>query len=232
MKSKPTLPVILVVEDDLEYQLALCDLFALEGYAAQGVGSIAAYEGCKYKSACSVLLLDRNLPDGDGLEILKRHRQRSDAPVVFITCEGSVEDRIAGMDADADYYLVKPVKSDELLAIIRRCIRKHPGISSEVWSLDPVKWELRDPKENSLLLTRTELMLLKSMAGKPGVAVSRDEMVKALGKSPLAYDLRRLEVAIRRLRKKVEESQLEMLPLETVYGFGYVLNADLRFVVV
>lgn len=228
MESKSTPPVILVVEDDLDYQLALCDLLALEGYAAQGVGSVAAYTAREDKYDCSVLLLDRNLPDGDGLEILKNHRQHSAAPVVFITCEGSVEDRIAGMDADADYYLVKPVKPDELLAIIRRCIRKHPGTSQDYWLLDPVKWELRDPKHNSLLLTRTELMLLKSMTGKPGIAVSRDEIVKALGKSPAAYDLRRLEVAIRRLRRKVEESQLEALPLETVYGFGYVLNVDLR----
>lgn len=223
-------PDILVVEDDLNYRAALCELLALEGYSAKGLGSIAAYEACDNKATCLVLLLDRNLPDGDGLDVLKTHRQHSTSPVVFITCEGSVEDRVAGMDADADYYLVKPVKSDELLAIIRRCIRKHPGAGSDVWSLDPVKWELRDPKQNSLLLTRTELMLLKSMASKPGVAVSRDDIVKALGKSPVAYDLRRLEVAIRRLRKKVEESELGTLPLETVYGFGYVLNVDLRVV--
>ena len=219
---------ILVVEDDLNYQAALCDLLALEGYSAKGLGSVAAYEACDDKYACLVLLLDRNLPDGDGLEILKSHRRHSAAPVVFITCEGSLEDRIAGMDADADYYLVKPVKPNELLAIIRRCIRKIPLVTANSWRLDPVKWELRDPNQKPLLLTRTELLLLKSMVEKPGMAVSRDEIVRALGKAPDSYDERRLEVAIRRLRKKLEDSDLMMLPLETVYGFGYVLNTDLR----
>lgn len=221
---------ILVVEDDLDYQAALCDLLALEGYVAIGVGSIAEYQASSDKNLCAALLLDRNLPDGDGLEILKEHRQHSNAPVIFITCEGRLEDRVAGMDADADYYLIKPVNTDELLAIIRRCLRKNQVAPQGVWMLDPIKWELRDPQQHVLGLTRTELLLLSSLSEKPGVAVSRDDVVLALGKSPESYDSRRLEVAIRRLRKKIEDSLLEPLPLESVYGFGYVLNADLKVI--
>lgn len=228
MKTNRSAFDILIVEDDLDYQAALCDLLALEGYTAKGVGSIAEYQASLDKESCSMLLLDRNLPDGDGLEILKRHRQYSNAPVIFITGEGSLEDRITGMDADADYYLVKPVKTDELLAIIRRCLRKKQIAPSGCWVLDTVQWTLRDPEQKSLTLTRTEMLLLKSLAAHSGVAVARDEIVNALGHSLDAYDFRRLEVAIRRLRKKLESSDLVALPLETVYGMGYVLNAELK----
>ena len=219
---------ILIVEDDLDYQAALCDILALEGYGAKGVATISEYQASPHRNTCSMLLLDRNLPDGDGLEILKRHRQQSNAPVIFITGEGSLEDRITGMDADADYYLVKPIKTDELLAIIRRCLRKKQSVPPACWVLDTVQWTLRDPEQNSLALTRTEMLLLKSLAAHSGVAVARDEIVNALGKSPDSYDFRRLEVAIRRLRKKLESSNLSALPLETVYGIGYVLNAELK----
>lgn len=221
---------ILVVEDDLNYQAALCDLLALEGYSAKGVGTIAEYLASPFREACSMLLLDRNLPDGDGLDILRRHRQHSNAPVIVITGEGSLEDRITGMDADADYYVVKPVKTDELLAIIRRCLRKKQIAPSSCWVLDTVKWTLRDPEQKSLALTRTEMLLLRSLATHYGVAVARDEIVNALGKSSESYDFRRLEVAIRRLRKKLESSDLMILPLETVYGIGYVVNAELKVV--
>lgn len=220
---------ILVVEDDEDYRAALCDVLALEGYAADGISSIQAYSALPNKEKYTLMLLDRNLPDGDGLDILKMHRQDSSAPVVFITCEGRVEDRIAGIDADADYYLVKPVNTNELLSIVQRCFRRQQMIAtSRGWVLDLITWSLQDPEGNQSSLTRTETFLLSAFADKPGVAVSRDEIIVALGKQPDAYDHRRLEVAIRRLRNKAEAAQLIKLPLETVYGIGYVLNAELK----
>ena len=221
-------PDILIVEDDDNYRAALCDMLALEGFSADSVDSVQAFSRLPYRESYSLLLLDRNLPDGDGLEILKLHRQVSDAPVVFITCEGRLEDRVAGMDADADYYLVKPVKTDELLAIVHRCFRRQQLTTRSVgWLLDVRAWTLQDPEGHRTSLTRTETLLLRAFVKKPGIAVTRDEIIVSLGKEPTTYDHRRLEVAIRRLRKKSEIAQLAKLPLETVYGVGYVLNADL-----
>lgn len=220
---------ILVVEDDEDYRAALCDMLALEGYIADGVGSVQEFLALPNPDRYALVLLDRNLPDGDGLDILKIHRQISSAPVVFITCEGRLADRVAGLDADADYYLVKPVKTDELLAIVHRCFRRQQQSAlSNGWFLDLVTWKLQDPEGHAAALTRTETMMLGAFANKPGVAVSRDEIIVALGKHPDTYDHRRLEVAVRRLRNKAELAQLVKLPLETVYGVGYVLNAELK----
>lgn len=227
MSKKPVDADILVVEDDEDYREALCDMLGLEGFAALGVNSIAAFSALPNKDAYRLLLLDRNLPDGDGLEILKAHRKASSAPVVFITCEGRLEDRVAGLDADADYYLVKPVQNDELIAIVHRCMRRNQSSFSEDWHLDPVKWLLQDPELVKVAVTRTEKLLLECFADNPGVALSREEIILSLGKDPETYDYRRLEVAIRRLRKKVEDNGLQTLPLDSVYGYGYVLNGSL-----
>lgn len=229
MSKNPIDVNILVVEDDHDYREALCDMLALEGYYADGVGSVEAFYALAQKEKYKLLLLDRNLPDGDGLEILEAHRKISSVPVVFITCEGRLEDRVAGIDADADYYLVKPVNTNELLSIVQRCFRRQqPIVISKVWKVELVTWALQDPGGAQVSLTRTETLLLSAFADKPGVAVSRDEIIVGLGKHPDAYDHRRLEVAIRRLRNKVEAALLIKLPLETVYGIGYVLNAELK----
>lgn len=222
-------PRVLIVEDDQDYCDALCDILRLEGLSPTGVCSVAAYETTKDLETYALLLLDRNLPDGDGLGVLRKHRQINSVPVIFITCEGQLEDRIAGLDADADYYLVKPVQNDELMAIVHRCLRRSVSpLQSKNWFVDPVKWTLMNPDNHRLSLTFTEQSILKCFVDAPGIAVSRENIVRQLGKDPISYDYRRLEVAIRRLRKKISENGLGAFPLESVYGFGYVLNVDLK----
>lgn len=229
MPDEDKLVKVLIVEDDQVYCEALCDILRLEGLSPTGVCSVAAYNAIEDLESYALLLLDRNLPDGDGLEVLKKHRQISSIPVVFITCEGQLEDRVAGLEADADYYLVKPVQNDELLAIVHRCLRRNASpLQSKAWVIDLVKWTLQDSDNHKVSLTRTEQSILNCFVGAPGLAVSRADIVRQLGKDPLSYDYRRLEVAIRRLRKKIDEGGLGALPLESVYGFGYVLNVDLK----
>lgn len=220
---------ILVVEDDQDYLEALCDVLRLEGFEPTGITSVAGYEALHSPESYDLLLLDRNLPDGDGIDILKAHRQVSAVPVVFITCEGRLEDRVDGLDADADYYLVKPVQNDELFAILHRCLRRnHKTIESNCWVFDDVRWTLSDCDNKQITLTKTEKSVLCSFINRPGVAVSRAEIIRNLGKDPDTYDHRRLEVAVRRLRKKIEDNALAGFPLESVYGFGYVLNMTLK----
>lgn len=227
--SENICPDILIVEDDDAYREALCDMLALEGLSSKGIGSVQSYNALADKQCFKLILLDRNLPDGDGIDILKVHRQQSHAPVVFITCEGQLEDRVAGLEADADYYMVKPVQNDELLAIVHRCLRRNASpLQSKAWVIDLVKWTLQDSDNHQVSLTRTEQSILNCFVGAPGLAVSRADIVRQLGKDPISYDYRRLEVAIRRLRKKIAEGGLGALPLESVYGFGYVLNFDLK----
>lgn len=219
---------ILVVDDEIDLRNGLCDLLALEGYEVAGVESIGAYNAWIKQYRYDILLLDRTLPDGDGLDILRAHRTSSDGPVIVMTGKGERQDRIAGIEADADYYLVKPVEYDELIALIRRFVRRLEVPIAEIYRLDAQRWKLLMPDEGIVPLTRNEMSLMSCFVEQPGETLSRDEIIRALGGRPDVYDERRLEVLVRRFRKKIIEAGYENFPLSTVYGTGYAFNERLE----
>lgn len=223
---------VLIVEDETDLREALCEILNLEGFNAHGVGSIAQYHDWIQTHHCDLLVLDRNLPDGDGLDLLIEHRKTASTPAIFITCEGQPEDRIAGMSADADYYLVKPIVTDELIAILRRLSRRLAPKSklAGTWLLDNVKWELQEPSGSFVTLTRSEMNFLSSFVDNAGSAVRREDIVTKLGYNPDHYDMRRLEVLVGRLRNKIEKSAIDDFPLTAVYGIGYAFNDPLQLI--
>lgn len=219
---------ILIVEDETDFREGLCDLLNLEGFQALGIGSVASYRAWRTSNSCDLLILDRNLPDGNGLEILKVHRRTENTPAILLTGAGQIEDRIEGMNADADYYLVKPVVIEELIAILRRFERKLDEVGqADAWLLDPVRWHLTTPGGIKIALTKNEMAIIACFIEKAGMTVSRGDVIEALGGDPRTYDPRRLEIAIRRLRKKMEEGTTETFPLTTVYGEGYTFNSPI-----
>jgi DNA-binding response OmpR family regulator len=220
-------PKILIVEDEVDFREGLVELLRLESFDANGVGSIKEYLEWIRQNQFDILILDRNLPDGDGLDILKLHHKQSVAASIVLSCEGQPRDRILGMNADADYYLVKPFPSDELLAILHRIKRKQNVVqdtNSVAWQLHLVRWELKTPNGLEIELTRSEFALLNCFVHQHGQVVTRDDIVSALGFNPAIYDNRRLEVMLRRLRKKIEDAGVVKFPLQTVYGVGLVFN--------
>jgi DNA-binding response OmpR family regulator len=219
---------ILLVEDETDFRDALRDLLNLEGFSADGVGSIASYMAWRLTHSCDVLIIDRLLPDGDGLDIVRRHRVDHAGPVIFLTAKGQVQDRIAAHELDADYYLVKPVSTDELLAILHSLERRAHGTQPKYWLLDSVGWRLYSANGKSATLSRREVGFLHCFVERAGLTVARSEVIKALGEDPAHYDLRRLEVFVRRLRNRVREASGEDIPLTTVYGKGYAFNGHLR----
>lgn len=221
---------ILVVEDETDLRNGLCDLLALEGYAVAGVSSIAAYNEWMRNNRYQILLLDRTLPDGDGLALLRTDHVQHDAPVIIMSGKGAPEERIAGLEADADYYLVKPIDVSELVAIIRRFERRMQIPQEEIYQLDSQRWKLHMPDQGIVPLTRSEMNLMGCFVEQPGMTVSRDEIIRALGGRPDVYDERRLEVLIRRFRKKVLEAGYADFPLATVYGQGYAFNERLEMI--
>ena len=221
---------ILLVEDETDLRNGLCDLLALEGYTVAGVDSITAYNEWIRENQYQILLLDRTLPDGDGLALLRAHHVQHDAPVIIMSGKGAPEDRIAGLEADADYYLVKPIDVSELVAIIRRFERRREKPQEEVYQLDGQRWKLFMPDKGIVPLTRSEMNLMSCFVEQPGMTVSRDEIIRALGGRPDVYDERRLEVLIRRFRKKVLEAGYADFPLSTVYGQGYAFNERLEMI--
>lgn len=219
---------VLIVEDETDFREGLCDLLNLEGFQAHGVGSFASYKAWRSSNSCDLLIIDRNLPDIDGLEILKIHRRTENTPAIMLTGAGLIEDRIQGMNADADYYLVKPVMSNELIAILKRFERKLivEG-QADVWMLDLVRWQITTPDSLKISLTKSEVSIMSCFVEKAGMTVSRDDVIEALGGNPMIYDPRRLEIAIRRLRKKIDEHTNKEFPLITVYGEGYSFNSPI-----
>jgi DNA-binding response OmpR family regulator len=219
---------ILLVEDETDFRDALRDLLNLEGFSADGVGSIASYMAWRMTHSCDVLIIDRMLPDGDGLEIARRHRLIHASPVIFLTAKGQVQDRIAAHELDADYYLIKPVSTDELLAILHRLERRTQGTLPKSWLLDGVGWRLYSPNGKSVTLSRRDVGFLHCFVERAGNTVARSDVIQALDEDPAHYDLRRLEVFVRRLRNRVREASGEDMPLTTVYGKGYAFNGHLR----
>lgn len=221
---------ILILEDEADFREGLVELFTLEGFEVQGIGSINEFKMWQQKNQCDVLILDRNLPDGDGLLAIKEYQHKNPITSIILSCEGQAHDRIDGINADADYYLVKPFPLDELIAIIHRVERKiQPAINhSSTWYLNQVRWEIKAPNNLEIELTRSEYILMSCFVNRSGQTISRNEIIRGLGYDPIDYDNRRLEVMLRRLRKKVEDSGVVKFPLQTVYGVGLAFTELLR----
>jgi DNA-binding response OmpR family regulator len=203
---------ILLVEDETDFRDALRDLLNLEDFSADGVGSIASYMAWRMTHSCDVLIIDRLLPDGDGLDIARRHRVAHAGPVIFLTAKGQVQDRIAAHELDADHYLVKPVSTDELLAILYCLERRTHSTLPKPWLLDAVGWCLHSPNGKPITLSRRDVGFLHCFVERAGITVACSDVIKALDEDPAHYDLRRLEVFVRRLRSRVREASGEDIP--------------------
>jgi len=221
---------ISVIEDEVDFREGLVELLTLEGFDVFGFGTIGEFRIWRLTNHCNILILDRNLPDGDGLDTLKLFDASNNIASIVLTCEGQAHDRIAGMNADADYYLVKPFPIDELVAILRRLERRINSSKkdSSEWVLNSINWVITSPNNIGIELTKSEYSLLSCFIDKPGITISRDDIIKGFGLNPLDYDNRRLEVMVRRLRKKIEDAGVVKFPLQTVYGVGFAFTEVMK----
>jgi two-component system, OmpR family, response regulator len=180
-------PSLLLVEDDPVLVGLLSRLLTGEGYDVTAVGGGKDALDRMATSAYSVVVLDRGLPDGDGLAVLRCLRQQgSETPVLVLTALGAVEDRVAGLDAGAEDYLVKPFAVDEFLARLR-ALRRRPGGGSTSdgaphrlgigrgW-LDLATGEAVRPDGVRIALSRTERDLLETLARSPGRVFGREDL--------------------------------------------------------
>jgi DNA-binding response OmpR family regulator len=223
-------PQILLLEDEIDFQEVLSEILCLQGYEVISFQTVAAFNKWYRPDCFNLAILDRTLPDGDGLDVLKRIRMDSATPVILLTGMSQSVEKIRGLDADADHYLTKPVDMKELLAIVRQLLRRsmpHGNNQNKAWRVDINAWRLISPSGLEAALTHRECVLLKCFIDQSGKVVQRDGIVEAMGFNPMVYDMRRLETMVSRLRKKIEAADMEEFPLQTVYGVGYALHADL-----
>ena len=214
---------VLLVEDDAMIGEAVLDVLRAEHYAVDWVRDGAMADTALRSQTYDLVLLDLGLPRRDGLDVLRSLRSRhSTVPVLVATARDAVGDRIAGLDAGADDYVVKPYDTDELLARVRALLRRSAGRGEPVFShkgvtLNPATREAAVAGEPVTLSAR-EWAVLEPMLARPGVVFSRAQLEEKLYGWKDDISSNAVEVYVHGLRKKLG-SEL----IQTVRGLGYVV---------
>jgi DNA-binding response OmpR family regulator len=214
---------LLLVEDDLMIGEAVLDALRSEHYAVDWVRDGVMADTALRTESYDLVLLDLGLPKRDGLDVLRSLRERHQTmPVLVATARDAVGDRIAGLDAGADDYVVKPYDTDELLARIRALIRRSAGRGEPVFShkgvaLNPATREASVNGEPVSLSAR-EWAVLEPLLARPGVVFSRAQIEEKLYGWKDDISSNAVEVYVHGLRKKLG-SEL----IQTVRGLGYVV---------
>jgi two-component system copper resistance phosphate regulon response regulator CusR len=219
---------ILVVEDEPPLLKSLCS-----GLTEEGFTTIAANDGPAALSARSngpidLVILDVMLPRLDGFEVLRRLRSSSFTnPVLLLTARDSVDDRVLGLDAGADDYLVKPFSYAELLARVRALLRRAPFAQELKLAVGPLILDLRDRRvlrgDTEISLSPREFSLFEYLVRHRGQAVSREMLARDVWRDPLALMTNVIDVFVRRLRHKIDDPSGPTL-IDTIRGVGYIVR--------
>jgi two-component system response regulator MprA len=219
---------ILIVEDDVSISNMLRRGLIFEGYEAAVAGTGPAGLEAARERMPDLVVLDVMLPGLDGLEVCRRLRAASDVPILMLTAREAVPDRVKGLDAGADDYMVKPFAFEELLARIRALLRRNrPADTPDVLhfqdlSLDTgTRLARRGPRVFDL--TAKEYDLLFMFMRHPRQVLTRDQIFEAVWDYDFGGESNIIEVYVRYLRTKMEAGGESRL-LHTVRGVGYALR--------
>lgn len=217
---------LLLVEDDLMIGESVLDLLRAEDYAVDWVKDGEMAETALRTQTYDLVLLDLGLPRRDGLEVLRSLRARKERiPVLIATARDSVQQRIAGLDAGADDYVLKPYDLDELLARIRALTRRAAGRAEPVYehkgvSIDPVTREVLVAGQPVVLSAR-EWAVLEPLLARPGLVLSRAQLEEKLYGWKDEISSNAVEVYIHGLRKKLGPELIR-----NVRGVGYMVPRE------
>ena len=223
--------LVVVAEDDPSVRNAVQRVLELEGYQVQTANDGNAALELIASSKPHAVVMDVMMPFADGLTVCKEARHRGiDVPILLLTARVEVGDRVAGLDAGADDYLVKPFVVDELLARCRALLRRNAAASSATilrvgdLTLNTLSREVHRG-EREIMLTKTEFDLLELLMQQPGTVISRDTIYEAIWGYNFETNSKSLDVYIGYLRRKTEEGT-ESRVVYTVRGVGYTVKAS------
>ena len=223
---------ILIVEDDPVMADAISMTLSQKGYFWIIANDIeSALDELKYSQIDGVLL-DLNLPDGDGnrLARLIRARHKSHIPILIVSGKNTVDDRITALGAGADGYLTKPFDKFELLANLEAIMRRAHGHSSAKIAAGNLSINLSRNtaavNDKNLSLTRKEYQILHLLLLRKGTVLSKDTFLNHLYGGVDEPEAKIIDVFICKLRRKLEQAGMEGVHIETIWGQGYVISAS------
>jgi DNA-binding response OmpR family regulator len=226
---------ILIIEDETPMRTALKDVLEAEGYrvltAADGESGLQ----CALDEKPDLILLDIMMPKLDGYEVCAELRRLSNpVPVLMLTAKGQVEDRVTGLDAGADDYLVKPFSTEELLARVRALLRRaqRQGKAAAKLKLGEVEIDLARQTamrgRKAIHLTAKEFAMLRLMSELPGEPVSRERFLDVVWGYAAFPTTRTVDNHIASLRSKLEPNPESPRWIKTVHGVGYRLELEAK----
>lgn len=220
-----------IVEDDDELRdRIMVPALRAAGFDATGLANALQLYRTWTSSSFDLVLLDVGLPDDDGVEIARHLRGLSPSlGIVMYTGHGRTADRVRGLRAGVDAYVVKPADMDEVIETLRnvwarRGSRDPSPARTGGWSLDRQGWSLSTPSGATVTLNQSERQVMVVLAARPGEPVGREALIGVLTGAAGEFDPHRLDMLVYRLRRKVDQACGEALPLRAVRGVGYALD--------
>ncbi len=231
-------PHILVVDDKDDIREPLAKYLSKNEMRVSSANDGSALREMLKSTAPNLIVLDIMMSGEDGLSLCRHLRETTDIPVILLTAMAEETDRIVGLEVGADDYLTKPFNPRELLARIKAVLRHTNAIPSDVaptpsgnltfanWILDTQRRELLDSKGVSVSLSTAEYRLLTVLLQRPNMVLSRDQLLDlTVGRDAVLFD-RSIDNQISHLRKKIEADAKKPKIIQTVWGVGYTLAAD------
>ncbi len=236
-----TAPVsLLVVDDEQALRQPLAEYLARQGFAVSQAASAAEARSLLRDSAPDLVLLDIMMPGEDGLSLCRHLTESRAIPTIMLTAKGEAMDRVVGLEIGADDYVVKPFEPRELVARIRSVLRRaakgggagapveDEAFEFEGWRLDPLKRRLTDPEGAMVSISSAEFRLLMAFVEHPRQVLDRDRLLDMVqGREAHLFD-RAVDNQVSRLRRKIEVDSRNPVLIQTVWGGGYMLAADVR----
>ncbi len=216
---------LLVIEDEPQLNESLCQFLQQQGYvvdsALDGKEGLYLAEEHPYDLA----IVDLGLPEIDGIELIKQVRQKQKSyPILILTARGNWQDKVSGLEAGADDYLVKPFHNEELRARVNALIRRSTGHASPVLEFGPIALDTAaktvSVNQQALELTSFEYNTLEYLVHHAGKVISKIELTEHLYDQDFDRDSNTIEVFIGRLRKKLDPDG-SLKPIATMRGQGY-----------
>jgi len=230
---------VLLVDDEPSLRQPLADYLTRQGFSVRQAEDAAKARSALLEETPDLVLLDIMMPGEDGLSLCRHLSEAKNIPVILLTARAEATDRIVGLEIGADDYVVKPFEPRELVARIRSVLRRSTKQSSatpdedalyefEGWLLDPLKRRLTDPEGTVVPLSSAEFRLLVAFLTHPRQVLDRDRLLDMVqGREAHLFD-RAVDNQVSRLRRKMETDSRDPKLIQTVWGGGYRLAADVR----